>query len=820
MQHLRDALRALRATPLVTTVAILSLALGIGANTAIFSIVNSLVLRTLPVRQPQRLVQLSTQDGRSDWTNPIWEQIRDRSQPFDGAFAYSTTRFDLARGGEAELVQGLWASGDFFRVLGVPAILGHTFTAADDRRGGGPDGPVAVISYGFWQRHFGGAADAIGRPITLERVAFTVIGVTPPEFFGPQVGGAFDVVVPLGAEPLVRTEHSFLDERAAWWLAVMARLRPDQSVGAATALLQGIQPQIREATLPTDWRPEWLAEYLQEPFIAVPAATGESPLRDRYQRPLTVIMVVVALVLLIACANIANLLLARAAARRHELSVRQALGASRLRLAGQLLTESLVLSGIGALLGFAFAQWGSRLLVHQLSNQRTAVFLDLSLDWRVLGFTAAAAVGTALLFGTVPALRATRVQPVEAMKEQGRGIAGGHSHLAGALVAGQVALSLILVVAAGLFVRTFAALANRDLGFEREGMLTVSVGARRSVVPPTARPALYQRIRQAVEALPDVERAALSEVTPVSGMAWQFPIEVVGAPLAPESERHTFANMVSPGWFAAYRTPLIAGRDFDQRDHATAPHVAIVNQELARRFFRGESAVGRVIRWPEPGNQTSPPTEIVGVVGDAVYRSVRAPVPPTLYVPLAQGLMPEASVTLSVRSAAGSPALLTRGVATAISGVDRDLTLSFRLLDDQVASSLTQERLVALLSGFFGGLALMLAGLGLYGVTAYAVNRRRPELGIRMALGAPPAGVVRLVLRRVAWTIGIGIVLGTLATWWAARLAGSLLYGVQPRDPATFAAAALVLAAIGTLAGWLPARRAARIDPVDVLREG
>jgi predicted permease len=680
---------------------------------------------------------------------------------------------------------------------------------------------VAVIGYGFWQRHYGGAADVIGRPILLNRVAFDVIGVTPPEFFGAEVGRTFDVVVPLAQERLVNGAASALDGRATWWLSVMARLRADQSIAQATAALRGVQPQIREATLTREFGEQFLSQYLTDPFTLTPAATGESALRARYQRPLTAIMAVVVLVLLIACANIANLLLARAAARRHELSVRQALGASRRHLAARLLSESLVLSAAGALLGLAFARWGSHLLVRQLSAQRGTLFVDLAVDWRVLGFTAAVAVATAVLFGTVPALGATRIQPVEAMKEQGRGIVGGSSRLAAGLVAGQVAMSLILVVGAGLFVRTFESLANRDLGFQRAGVLLVSVDARRTLVPLQDRAALYQRARQAIEAVPGVENVAASLITPVAGSAWQFPVEVVGAPPTPEEERHVFANMVSPGWFSTYGTPLLVGRDFDDRDQATTPHVAIVNRELARRLFHGQNPLGQILTWPRPGDQHAPPTEIVGVVGDAVYRSLRAPAPPTLYVPITQADMPpRAPMSFSLRSATGSPELLTRPVAAAVTGVDRDLSLTFRLLEEQVNASLTQERLVALLSGFFGALALLLAGLGLYGVTAYAVSRRRPELGIRMALGAPPGRVVRLVLRRVVWVIGVGIAIGGVATWWVARLAGGLLYGVQPRDPVTFAGAAALLVAIGLLAGWLPAKRAARIDPVEVLREG
>ncbi len=818
MPNLRDAVRALRAAPLVTTVAVLSLALGIGANTAIFSLVDSLLLRSLPVREPQRLVLISGQNG--SWTNPIWEQIRARAGLFDGAAAYSTTRFDLASGGPMDPADGLYASGDFFRVLGVPAILGRTFTPSDDRRGGGPDGPVAVIGYGFWQRHFGGAADVIGRSLMLNRVAFTIIGVAPPSFFGPEVGDRFDVAVPLGTEQVIDGSESMLDRRGTWWLSIVARLRPGQSVAAAAAALDGIRPQIREATLPTDWRPEWLARYLATPFTLAPAATGESYLRARYQQPLVAIMVVVGLVLLIACANIANLLLARATARRHELSVRQALGASRARLGGQLLAESLLLSGVGALLGLGFAQGGSRLLVHALSTRGGAVFLDLSIDWRVLAFTAAVAVGTALLFGTAPALSAARVQPIEALKEQGRGAAGGRGRLAATLVTTQVALSLVLVVAAGLFVRTFAALANRDLGFDRTGVLVTRVDARNSSVAPAGRLGLFQRIRDATAAVPGVERAALSNVTPVSGMSWQQNVDIVGAPPQPENRRHVFLNAVSPGWFATYRTPLLAGRAFDARDQANAPHTAVVNEAFVRQFFHGASPLGHRIHLPDRPGQANPDAEIVGVVADAVYRSVRQDVPATMYVPLPQAQLWGANVALTVRAARGSPLLLTRSIAAAITGVDPNVSLTFRALDEQVGASLRQERLVALLSGFFGVLALLLAGLGLYGVTAYAVNRRRGELGIRMALGAAPVGLVRLVLRRVGVMVGTGVAVGALGAWWAAQLVRALLYGVAPRDGVTFLAAALALAGVGALAGWLPARHAARIDPVEVLREG
>jgi predicted permease len=820
MQDVRDALRALRATPLVSAVAVLSLALGIGANTAIFSIVNSLLLRALPVHEPERLVMVSSGDDASwSWTNPIWEQIRDRPELFEGALAWGTTRFDLSQGGQTDLVNGVWASGSFFRVLGVPAILGRTFTEADDVRSGGPDGPVAVISYGFWQRRFGGATNVIGRAVTLNRTAYTIVGVTWPEFFGTDVGRSFDVAVPIGTEAVMRGPEHRLDRRSYWWLSVMARLSPGQSVDAATTAIRSAQAGIREATLPQDWRDT--GGYLRDAFSLVPAATGDSALRSRYQRPLLTLMVVVALVLLIACANIANLLMARATARRHELSVRQALGASRWRLGRQLLAESLLLAGFGAVLGLAFAVWGGSLLVRQLSPSTNAVFLDLSLDWRVLGFTAAAAVGTALVFGTAPALGATRVAPIDALKEQGRGAGGGRMGLSGSLVVAQVALSLVLIFAAGLFVRTLSKLTTLDTGFNASPVLLVTVNAQSSGVEPAERAALFERARQAVAALPGVASAALSAVTPVSGSRWQYSATVVGAGPPPDDQRGIYVNPLSPGWFTTYGTLLLAGRDFDDRDALGAPGVAIVNQAFARRFLTGANPIGRMVQEMRGTRESPPPIEIVGLAADAVYSSLREPVPPTLYLPLAQQPGQASTTTLSIRSGLrGSPASLTRSVADAIGQVDGDLTLTFRPLADQVNAALTQERLLAMLSGFFGGLALLLAGLGLYGVTAYAVHRRRGELGIRMALGAPPQDVVRLVLRRVGLLVGAGVVLGALASWWSAPLVQALLYGVDPRDPWLFVLAALVLAACGALAGWGPARRAARIDPVETLREG
>ena len=823
MQDVRDAVRALRATPIVTAMAVLSLALGIGANTAIFSILNTLLLRSLPVREPQALALVTLNGGPTSWTNPLWEQIRGHGDIFDGAFAWSSTRFNLSQGGPTQLVEGLWTSGRYFEVLGVPAILGRTLTEADDRRGGGPDGPVAVIGHNFWQRQFGGSPDAIGKPVTVERVTYTVVGVTPPDFFGTEVGRTFDIAIPLGTEPLVRGKESALDRRSSWWLSIMARRRPGQSLETASAALRGIQPQVRDATMPEQYRPQDRPRYLQEAFTAVPAAGGSSSMRRRYQQPLLTVMVVVALVLLIACANIANLLLARANARRHEISVRLALGASRFRLFRQLLAESLLLAVTGAALGLLFALWGSRLLVRQLSTSANLVFLDLSLDWRVLAFTAAVAITTAVLFGTVPALRATRVEPNEALKEKGRGQAGdGRGALGNALVVAQVALSLMLIVGAGLFMRTFSSLASLDLGFQRERVLVANVNAQRLQLDQKARAAFFEQLRGATAAVPGVERASLSAVTPVSGSSWQFGIaKVDGVPVPGGDEAHTvFVNLVGPEWFATYGTRLLAGRDFSPADGPGSPRVVIVNESFVRKFMGGRSPVGHHLTEDGPPSVGLVEDEIVGYVKDAVYRSLRDDVPPTMYVCISQYPNVPSSMAISLRAAGGSPAALIKPVADAITTANRDVAITFRPLAEQVNNSLVQERILAMLSGFFGGLALLLAGLGLYGVTSYAVSRRRTEIGIRMALGAQPGGVVRLVLARVALLVAAGVVVGGIATLVTARFVSTLLYGLQPRDPLTIGTAILVLGTIGALAGWLPAWRASRIDPARVLRDG
>ena len=805
-------IRSLRSSPVVTAIAVLSLALGIGANTAVFSVINGLLLRPLPVSDPERLVTVSSDfalrhgfKAGAGISYGMWRQLEERLDAFEDGFAWSSASFDLSEGGELQPAPALIVSGGFFTTLGVRPLLGRPLTRADDVRGGGPDGPVVVISHRLWQRRFGGTPDVIGTPLLVDRVPCTIVGVTAPEFFGIEVGQPFDLVVPLGIDPLIRGPRVSLHNPASMMLTVMLRLETDQTLDAATAQLRGMQPAILSAV---GFPGGNIPSYMKEPFVLVPAATGTSDrsgLRRQYQRPLLTILAVVALVLLVACGNIANLLLARATARKHELSVRLALGAPRWRLAQQLLTESAVLAAAGTIAGVVFAMWASRALVTRLSNPDSPISLDLSLDWRVLGFTAAVGVLTTMVFGIRPAFRATRGAPIDALKNPVR-TGGERLGVSSALIVAQVALSLLLLVTAALLVRTFTRLAGTPLGFDSERVLVIAVDTARAQpgeLPPDTRIEYQQLLVDRIAAAPGVAHAAGSTITPL-GPGSNSPIN--------QNPETLLQHWITPGWLSVYGMPLRAGRDFTRDDRAAAPRVVIVNDAYVRKFLSASTALGSSV-----GRGT-----IVGVVGDAVYGSIRGGMRPTIYVPLAQsaglGLPERTSVKISVRSATSSPASLTATLGAVLRDVDPNLTFSFQPLQDAVNQSIAQDRIVATLSAFFGGLALLLSALGLYGVTSYAVSRRRAEIGIRLALGASRRAVLRLVLFRISLLIGAGLAAGTAISLWAAKFLAALLFEVNPRETGVLLTAALILAAVGLFAGWVPAHRATRIDPAEVLR--
>jgi predicted permease len=808
----RSAFRSLRATPLVSALAILSLALGIGANTALFSILNGLLLRPLPDRDPGALVQL--QGG--SWTYPIWNEIKAReTELFEGALAWGSERFDLAPGGETQMVDGAYVSGRFFDVLGVAPARGRLLTETDDRPGGGADGAVAVISHRFWMNHYGAAGDVVGRQVTLQRVPFTIVGVMPRDFSGPDIGRVADVMIPFAVEPRIRGAESALEARSTWWLDIMARTKAGQTVEQATAALRAVQPQVREATMPPQYPAEMQKRYLSEAFTLAPAANGSSPVGDRYEAPLFAMMGVVGLVLFIACANIANLLVARGLAREQELSVRLALGASRWQVAALLLGESMLLAGAGAALGFVFAQWSGPLIVQQFVTWRESVVLDVSPDWRVVGFTTLVTVVTAIIAGVAPALGAAALAPYEVLRTAGRGVIGDRRlTVRGALVVVQIALSITLVAAAGLFLRSLNSLNHAPLGFTPEPLIVADLDLQMSLARPQDRPALLQRMSDAVTALPGVTSGSASMITPTSGRGWNTMIGE--GPM--DRSRMSWMNAVSPGWFGTYGMRLIAGRDFEPSDRAGAEPVAVVNQTFAGRFLKG-APIGQVIPQGGPGG-TVTNYRVVGLVSDAVYRSPREGMVPTMFVPLAQRDQMFPGASLTVAASPGQRAAVMRAVAEALRTVDARASFTFRTFDELVGATVVQDRLVAALSGFFGVLALLLAAIGLYGVMSHSVNRRRTEIGIRMALGAEPGSIQRLVLRRVVVLLGAGVAAGLALSLWAAEFVQSMLFQLDAQDPITMVGAAVVLVLVATMAAWIPARRAAGLDPARVLRDG
>jgi putative ABC transport system permease protein len=815
-QDTRTAVRGLRNSPGFTLVTVAILGLGIGANTALFAIFNDLMLRPLPVRDPGRLAMLL--DG--SWSYPVWEAIKAREDDlFDGTFAWANEKFDLSRGGQTTVVDGAYVSGRFFEILGVSSVRGRMLTQADDVSAA-PQGPVAVISYRFWREQFAEAHDAIGRQITLQRRAFTVVGVMPPGFFGVDVGQMTDVMLPFAAEPLLRGQESELASVDSSWLNVMVRRKLGQSLEQANAALRAVQPQIRAATV-SGVAAIRAARYLTRPLTLEDAATGRSPLRSQFEKPLIAMIVAVGLLLLVACTNVASLLVARVLARRREFTVRIALGGSRGRLTRLLFAECLMVAMAGVALGLVFARWGGALLVRQLSTWESDVSLALPLDWRVLGFSAALASVSAIVAGVAPALGLRSVAAGEALKDAGRALTGERRFaVRGTLVVAQIALSLMLVTAAGLFLRSFATVSRLPLGFVPEPLLIAEVDLQASDMPLEQRAARAERLRDAAAAVSGVRSAALSRVPLLTGGGWGANrVAVDDGPMPAEdlSANRLWRNATSPGWFETMGTPLVSGRDFTDADRAGAPLVAIVNQAFVRRYQLGPPRVGRTVRIGLSNGERR--YNIVGVVGDSAYASPRDGMVATMYVPLAQVEPLGETVILTINADRGRRAAVERDVAAAFARTDPAIAFAFRTFDQFIDATVTQERLIAMLSSFFGGLALLLAGIGLYGTVAQAVRARQAEIGLRLALGAQRRGIMRLVFHRVSVLVFAGLAIGLAGSLWAAQFLAPLLFRLEARDPATFVAAVGVLVAASLMAAWLPARRAAGLDPATVLRE-
>jgi len=823
---LRFGFRLLRFNPIFAITAILSLALGIGANTAIFQLIDAVRLRTLPVRNPQEIARVAI-DGRHgasgsfssrypDLTYVLWGQIRNQQEGFSSMFAWSPAQFNISPGGEVHNVQGLWVSGEFFSTLGVEPALGRLITPEDDRAGCGSAG--AVISNSFWHREYGGEPSVLGQNLIVNRHPLPIIGVTPADFYGVEMGRYFDVALPVCAEALVNGEDSRLQSRSGWWLSVMGRLKPGWSVERAATQLRAISPGIFEATLPTEFNPQNAKTFLQFKLGAFPADSGVSELRGSYEKPLWLLLGLAGLVLLIAAANLGNLMLARASTREKEMAMRMAVGAGRARLIRQLLVESLLLAGIGAAVGAVLARSLSQVLVASLSTANDPLLMNLGTDWRVLGFIAALAVLTCMLFGLAPALRATNVSPGLALKESTGGQSRGRSRfgLRRVLVVSQIALSLTLLVGALLFARSMDNLAKVDTGFQRYGILVTDIDFTTLKLPIEGRRQFANELLKHVRGIAGVQAAAIAEIVPLSGNGIAHDV-LMGDSGVPEGEAPaaTF-NRVSPDYFRVMKTSFLAGRDFDERDVANSPNVAIVSQSFLKEFVKEGNPIGTRFRVRRL-NQTSSPYEIVGVVKDTKYYDLRENVQPLVYTAIAQYEHPASDAQILLRSDLSLSGLIS-SVKSVASEANPNLDVSFVPFHKMIEDGLLSDRLMARLSGFFGMLAVLLAVIGLYGVISYLVASQRTEIGIRMALGAGQPQIVWLVLREAALLLAIGLSIGTALALLMGKAATSMLFGLKPSDAGTFVVALVVLSIVAVGAAFLPAFRAASINPMACLR--
>ena len=831
LQDIKYGMRMLAKSPGFAAVAILTLALGIGANAAIFQLIDAVRLRTLPVKDPNTLAIVHINKNHwgsgnfngpyAEFSYPLWKQIEQRQEGFSSIATWgggAGQTLNLATGGEVDNAHVIYISGDFFKTLGVEPFLGRLISKADD-----PDGCSGAVdlSYSFWQRRYGGDASVIGRTLTLEGHPFPIIGITPPSFYGVSVGDNYDVALTICAEPIIQGKFSRINgdrPRASWWLSVFGRMKPGWNYPRETAQLGVITMPALNETIPPQYDANGVKHYLAYRFYASTAANGFSALRRDGSSSLYLLLGLSGLVLLIACANLANLMLARASAREREVAVRLALGASRARLIRQLLSESALLAIAGAVAGGFLAAALSRFLIAFISTPNNPVFLNMPTDWRVLGFAAGLAILTTILFGLAPALRAGSVPPGSVLKTGGRGMTAGRERfrLQRVLVASQVALSLVLLAGALLFVRSLRNLMTRDPGFQENGMLVANVDYTRVKVPEAQEEPFERNLLERIRAIPGVAAAATSIRSPISGNSSNDEILKLDGQ---DTKDSAWEDYVSPGYFEAIEDPILAGRDFNSNDTASTK-VAIVNQTFAAKFLKkGESPVGQQFRvWNNPGKPALIYT-VVGEARDSVYNDLHEPMLPVMYFPRAQLVPPFVypGATFLIRSRAGMAGLVN-GVKQSIMGVSPEIDISFIALRTQVQNSLLQDELMATLCGFFGGLAVLLAAIGLYGVISYTVAQRTNEIGIRMALGAQRSGVIGLILREVSVLIGIGVAVGAGLTLAGSKAASSLLYGLKAHDPLTLAGAAVLLGAIGFAASYVPARRASRLDPLAALR--
>jgi predicted permease len=821
IQDLRFGVRTLLKNPGFTIVAVLTLALGIGANTAIFSLLNGLVLRDLPVPHPEQLVRVgahSPGDSFAGLSLPMYEEIARTQKVFSKMFAWSgDVVLNVEANGGVSRVDIWGAEGHFYAELGAVPEAGRLLAPEDVNLRGTVPAQVAVLGYGFWKRHYGGSRDVIGKTIKIEGVPFTVIGVTREEFKGMMADLPPEVTIPITAMPVVfgiSDIQKYL-HRPDWrGLEAAGRLKPGITLEQARGQLESLWPAIRQATAPTGRTPLELSNFFSLQLKVESGEKGGSYMRGRFAKPLYVLLTIAGMVLLIACVNLASLMLARAASRSHEIGVRVALGASRSRLARQMLTESLALSAAGTLGGFAFAYWGSRALSEFILDQIFIVpaELNLSPDWRILGFTGAAAVLTALFFGWAPAWRATREDPNAAVQQGSRAIARGTGRLGKGLIVTQVALSLVLLTGAGLFIRSLQKLYAIQPGFRTHGVLQVHLVPKPGGYKNLAWLNYYRDLNERVSNLPGVASASLTHNSPAETLEWTEQVRLSGTDT--KGNRADVA-MVMPGAFGTMGIGVLQGRSFNWQDDDRAPRVAMVSRNFAERWFPKGDAIGQqldITTQPKWHN-----LRIVGIVTNASLYDIRKDKPPTLYLPTTQygDYMGYPELLVETNEA---PATIISALRQTIESLGHEYIASIKTIENEIDRSLLQERLTAMLSTFFGSLALLLAAIGLYGLMAYNVTRRAREIGIRMALGAQRRSVQRMVLCDALTLTLIGVAFGVPCAAVASRLIGSLLYGVSAHDPITLVIVSAMLVAIAAIAGYLPARRAMRLDPITVLR--
>jgi putative ABC transport system permease protein len=824
-KDVRVAVRSLCKSPGFTIAAVGTLALGIGANAAIFQLIDAVRLRTLPVKNPEELaqVQLVNTAGRRGaqasaypaLTNPLWERFRDTQDAFSGVLAWWGNNFNLGNGGDSRNANGLFVSGDFFRVLGVQPLLGRVFSAGEDRRGCGL--PGAVISYAFWQRELGGEPSVIGRKLMLNFQPVSIIGVTPANFSGLEVGRSYDVAVPICSQAALWTTGNWLDEGTVWWLNVMGRLRPGEPRQEAGVHLRAASAALFRASLPANYPLVNVKDYLNFKLTAAAAGSGVSRLRDQYADPLLLLLATTGLVLLIACANLANLTLARANARGHEFAVRLAIGASRSRLIQQLMTEGCLLTIAGTAAGLLLSNLLSRFLL-TLLGEGDALSLDLTFDWRMLAFTTLVASFTCILFGLTPAFQATRTAASEAMKTSGRTLGASRARfgLRQILVITQVALSLVLLVNALLFSESLRNLLAVDPGFQQSGILIGNADFRRMQIAPERLAEFKRDLLQRVRAVPGVAGAAEVDLIPLSGESTSNAVWQEGTDSRRKAE--ALFNWFSDGYLKTMGIPLLAGRDFDEHDTISSPRVAIVNQAFARELGLGTNVIGKTFRREATPLKPETTFQIAGLVRDTKYYSLRDEPKPIVFLPVGQLDQRGPSMQLAIRSTtalSGTAAALRRSLGQ----ISPLITTSFSPFEETVREGLLRERLMATLSGFFGTLAALIAALGLYGVMSYLVARRTNEIGVRVALGANRREIVTLIMRQTSFLLLIGLVAGAVLSLALAGTAQAMLFGMKSYDAPTMMLAAALLGVVTVAAGYLPARRAAHLDPMVALRE-